>query len=93
LATTTPLEVWYDRIDLAELIEETPDKARRRRRKKMRRKARRRVAENLYPQLVDTAGGDLRIADQPLTFHLDGVTVESVSGFVKNDRSSRPTDR
>ncbi len=28
MATMTPLEIWYDRIDVADLIEEAPDKAR-----------------------------------------------------------------
>ncbi|MFF2277246.1 DUF2252 domain-containing protein [Agromyces sp. NPDC058126] len=89
LATMTPLEVWYDRIDLARLIEEAPDKKTRKRRRKLRRKARRRVAENVFPKLVDTTAGGLRIADQPpLIFHLDDVTVESVQGFFSAYRSS-----
>src|SRR4051795_4063559 len=52
MAGMTPLEVWYDRIDLAKLIEEAPDKATRARREKMQRKARERVADNLFPKLV-----------------------------------------
>jgi uncharacterized protein (DUF2252 family) len=93
LATMTPLDVCFDRIELAKLIEEASDKATRKRRKKMRRKAHRRVADNVYPKLVDTAGGELLIADQPLIFHLDGVTVESMSDFVKSYRSSLPRNR
>jgi hypothetical protein len=49
MATMTPLEVWYDRIELVQLIEDAPDKATRARRKKMQRKAHKRVADNLFP--------------------------------------------
>ena len=90
LAAMSPLEVWYDLIELAELIENAPSKAARRRRKKMRRKAHQRVAENLFPKLVDN---NLRIKDQPpRIFHSDGVTVESVSGFFEAYRSSLARD-
>jgi len=93
LATLSPLDVYYDRIDLAELIEEAPKKKIRKLRKKMLRKAHRRVAENLYPKLVANAGGDLRIVDQPpLIFHVDDVTPDTVQGFFDNYRSSLPVD-
>ncbi|MFE6967345.1 DUF2252 domain-containing protein [Agromyces sp. NPDC057679] len=89
LATMTPLEVWYDRIDLATLIDTAPDKKTKKRRKELRRRARRRVAEHLFPKLVDTAGGDLRIADQPpLIFHFDEINLESIQGFFDAYRSS-----
>jgi uncharacterized protein (DUF2252 family) len=91
LATMTALEVWYDLIDLAELIEGAPGKATRKRRKKLLRKAHKHVAENVFPKLVDD---NLRIEDQPpLIFHLDGVTPESVEGFFKNYRDSLAKDR
>jgi uncharacterized protein (DUF2252 family) len=93
LASMSPLEVFYDRIDLANLIEDSPSKKTRSRRKKMFRKAHRRVAENLYPKLAEHAAGDLRIADQPpLIFHTDDVTPETVQGFFDNYRSSLPPD-
>jgi uncharacterized protein (DUF2252 family) len=93
LATMSPLEIYYDRIDLAELIEEAPDKTMKKQRKKMLRKAHRRVAENLYPKLAEPAAGGLRIADQPpLIFHMDDVTPETVQGFIDNYRSSLPAD-
>jgi uncharacterized protein (DUF2252 family) len=91
LATMTPLEVWYDHIDLGELIEEAPEKATRRRRKKMQRKAHRRVGENVFPKLV---GNNMRIKDQPpLIFHRDSVTPETVQGFFDAYRSSLSRDR
>jgi uncharacterized protein (DUF2252 family) len=93
MAGMTPLEVWYDRIDLAKLIEEAPDKATRARREKMQRKARERVADNLFPKLVADAG-EMRIADQPpLMFHADGVDTDTVQGFFDDYRSSLATDR
>ena len=93
LASMSPLEVYYDRFDLAELIEESPDKAARKHREKMLRKAHRRVAENLYPRLAEPAAGGLRIADQPpLIFHMDDVTPETVQGFFDNYRSSLRED-
>jgi uncharacterized protein (DUF2252 family) len=93
MASMSPLEVYYDRFDLAELIEESPDKKTKKHREKMLRKAHRRVAENLYPRLVANAGGDLRIVDQPpLIFHIDDVTPETVQGFFDNYRSSLPGD-
>jgi len=89
MATMTPLEIWYDRIDLAKGIEEAPDAATRERRIKMQRKARQRVAENLFPQLVEKDTGDLRIVDQPpLLFHPDDVTVETARPFFDEYRSS-----
>jgi uncharacterized protein (DUF2252 family) len=91
LATMSPLEVWYDRIELAELIEEAPDKATRRRRKKMRRKAHKRVAENVFPKLV---GNNLCIKDQPpRIFHRDDVTPKTVHEFFDAYRASLPKDR
>jgi uncharacterized protein (DUF2252 family) len=93
MATMSPLEVYYDRFDLEELVEESPDKTARKHRKKMLRKAHRRVAENLYPKLAEEAAGGLRIADQPpLIFHMDDVTPETVQGFFDNYRSSLPED-
>jgi uncharacterized protein (DUF2252 family) len=93
MATMSPLEIYYDRFDLAELIEEAPDKTTSKHRKKMLRKAHRRVAENLYPKLAEQAAAGLRIADQPpLIFHMDDVTPETVQGFFDNYRSSLPED-
>ena len=48
----SPLEIWYDRIDLAKAIEEASDKAARQRRERLQEQARKRVAENLFPKLV-----------------------------------------
>ena len=90
----SPLEIWYDRIDLDKAIEEAPDKAARRRRQRLQEQARKRVAENLFPKLVTTADGRMRIADQPpLIFHSPEVTPEIARQFLDAYRSSLADDR
>ncbi|WP_243057771.1 DUF2252 domain-containing protein [Nocardioides sp. SR21] len=94
MAAMSPLEVWYDRLDLEKGIEEAPDKAAREARTTLLKKARRRVAEDLYPKLIRDAGGGRGIKDQPpLIFHLDDVTPASVVPFVESYRSSLDDDR
>lgn len=94
MAAMSPLEVWYDRLDLEKGIEEAPDKAAREARTTLLKKARRRVAEDLYPKLIRDAGGGRGIKDQPpLIFHLDDVTPDSVVPFVESYRSSLDDDR
>ena len=94
LATMSPLEVWYDRIDLARAIEDSTDSAMKKRRQQIDRQARRRVAENLYPKLITNDGGTRRIADQPpLIYHPEGVSTETVVDFLATYRSSLPKDR
>ena len=94
MAEMTPLEVWYDRIDVERAAAEAPDKAARRRREKMLRKAQSRVAENLFPRLIRNEGGGHRIVDQPpLIYHLDGVTAETIVPFLDDYRASLEDDR
>ena len=82
-AEMSPLEIWYDRIDLAKEIEGASDKAARKRRERLQEQARKRVAENLFPKLVTTDGGRMRIADQPpLIFHLPELTPEVALEFL-----------
>ena len=77
----SPLEIWYDRIDLARAIEDAPDKAARKRRERLQEQARKRVAENLFPKLVTTDGGRMRIVDQPpLIFHPPELTPDIALG-------------
>ena len=93
-AEMSPLEIWYDRIDLAKEIEATSDKATRARRERMQEQARKRVADNLFPKLVTSDGGAMRIADQaPLIFHMPELTDEFVLGFLAAYRDSLTDDR
>ncbi|HTH07100.1 MAG TPA: DUF2252 domain-containing protein [Ilumatobacteraceae bacterium] len=94
LAAMTPLEVWYDRLDLARAIAESTDSKMRRKREEMDRQARKRVAENLFPKLITDNGGAPRIADQPpLIYHPEGVGIEVVLAFIDTYRESLPKDR
>jgi uncharacterized protein (DUF2252 family) len=93
-AEMSPLAIWYDRLDLARGIEEAPDKETRKRREQLQRQAHRRVAENLFPKLVTSDGGALRIADQPpLMYHPPELTRELALGFLETYRSSLAEDR
>ena len=93
-AEMSPLEIWYDRLDLAKAIEEAPDKAARQRRQQLDQQARKRVAENLFPKLVTSEGGRLRIGDQPpLIYHPPELTDEMVAGFLDSYRTSMADDR
>jgi uncharacterized protein (DUF2252 family) len=94
LAAMSPLEVWYDRIDLATALEDAPDKETRKRRQRLDEQARKRVAENLFPKLVTNDGGRLRIADQPpLIYHPPDLTRDVVEAFIGSYRASMAADR
>ncbi len=94
LAAMSPLEVWYDKIDLQRALEVAPDRAARERREQLERQARKRVAENLFPKIVTSEGGHLRIADQPpLMYHMPDLTEEAAMGFLDTYRASLSTDR
>jgi uncharacterized protein (DUF2252 family) len=93
-AEMSPLEIWYDRIDLARSLEEATDKATRRRREELQRQARRRVAENLFPKITATTGDELRIVDlPPLIYHTPEVTAETAAAFLDSYRESLADDR
>jgi uncharacterized protein (DUF2252 family) len=89
-----PLDVWYDRLDMATENAKEPDKAVRKRRERLEGQARRRVAEHLFPKLLTSEGGRMRIADQaPLIFHMPDLTDEHVHGFLDAYRTSLADDR
>jgi len=93
-ADMSPLEIWYDRIDLATELEDAPDKTARKERERLHGQARKRVAENLFPKLVSTDGGRMRIADQPpLIYHPAELTPDAVAAFLDSYRSSMAADR
>ena len=93
-AEMSPLDIWYDRIDLAREIEGASDKAARRNRERLQAQARKRVAENLFPKLVTTEGGQMRIVDQPpLIFHPPELTPEVALEFLDAYRASLSDDR
>jgi uncharacterized protein (DUF2252 family) len=94
LSEASPLDIWYDRIDLDRLREEAPDERARKNRERLHRQARKRVAETLYPKLVSTCTGRPRIADQPpLISHPPELTAESARAFFDTYRGSLAADR
>jgi uncharacterized protein (DUF2252 family) len=67
----SPLEVWYDRIDLKSLIRMAEDPGASEFRKGVAEKARRRVGEHLAPKLVQPEGRRLTLVEQPpILFHV-----------------------
>jgi len=94
LATMSPLDVWYDKLDMSTALRDAPDEKARKRRMALERRARERVAENLFPKIVVKESGKLRIADQPpLMFHSPDVTDDVATAFIEVYRNSLPHDR
>ena len=94
LATKSPLDVWYDKIDIKMALDDAPDQKARKRREALERRARERVAENLFPKIVVKESGKFKIADQPpLMFHSPDITDEVARTFIDVYRESLPHDR
>ena len=67
----SPLDVWYERMDMQAVIERAPDVKTRKKREEMAIKARQRIGEYLVPKLSTASGGRRRLTDQPpILFHL-----------------------
>ncbi len=67
----SPLEVWYTRLDVENLIATAPDEKTKKIRQRYADKARQRVVENLFPKIASRAGGRHQLVDQPpLLFHV-----------------------
>jgi len=74
----SPLEVWYERLDMQSLIDEAPDAKARKLREEIAAKAHLRIGEYLVPKLTTAAGGLRRLVDQPpVLFHFAEKGVES----------------
>jgi uncharacterized protein (DUF2252 family) len=66
----SPLEVWYERLDLQSLIDEAPDAKARKLREEIAARAHERIGEYLVPKLTAAVGGQRRLVDQPpVLFH------------------------
>jgi uncharacterized protein (DUF2252 family) len=66
----SPLEVWYNRLDMERIIDMAPDAKVKQRRLEIAEKARERVIDNLFPKIAAPVGGRPRIVDQPpVLFH------------------------
>ena len=73
----SPLELWYDRLDFAAIIDAAPDARARRFREQIAAKAQRRVAEYLFPRITTEVDGRHRLIDQPpVLFHRGDVSAD-----------------
>jgi uncharacterized protein (DUF2252 family) len=71
LSRMSPLDVWYDRLDVQTLIDAAPDEKARKVREEIAAKARQRIGEYLVPKLATASDGKHRLLDQPpVLFHV-----------------------
>jgi len=91
----SPLEVWYERIDMKTLVEQAPDAKAKKLRAELAGKAQQRIGEYLVPKLSAAVGGKHRLVDQPpVLFHVveeDGE--ERFREALDDYRVSLPDDR
>ncbi|BAQ65265.1 hypothetical protein GM3709_2030 [Geminocystis sp. NIES-3709] len=65
-----PLEVWYSRLDMDRIIEESPDAKAKKAKEELAEKARKRINENIFPKITTMVGGQHRFVEQPpVLFH------------------------
>ncbi len=76
------LEVWYDKLDVAKVLQAAPNEEVRERVKRRFEKARAQsVAEHDFPKLVEHHGTTARIKDNPpLIYHLSSIQEAEYSG-------------
>ncbi|MFO1325548.1 MAG: DUF2252 domain-containing protein [Burkholderiales bacterium] len=91
----SPLEVWYERLDMQALIALAPDAKARKAREDMVAKARQRIGEYLIPRITEAVGGRRRLVDQPpVLFHVaDKAAARRFSDGMDDYRRSLPEDR
>ena len=91
----SPLDVWYERLDMQSLIDNAPDAETRKIRQVMVEKARHRIGEFLFPKLTAAVDGQRRLVDQPpVLFHVAEKGAEKMFREGMEDyRRSLPDDR
>jgi len=91
----SPLDVWYERLDMDTLIKNAPDAEARQVREKLAAKARTRIGEYLFPAISAEVGGGRRLVDQPpLLFHVtEAGAEERFRKGLESYRDSLPDDR
>lgn len=66
----SPLEVWYERLDMTEMIEMSPNEKVKKRREAFAERAQKRITEHLFPKIVTLKEGKHQFVDQPpILFH------------------------
>jgi uncharacterized protein (DUF2252 family) len=91
----SPLDVWYEKVDMQTLIDEAPDAKAKKIREEMAAKARKRIGEYLFPRIATEVGGKYRLVEQPpILVHIDEPDIEErfLEGF-EDYRRSLPDDR
>jgi uncharacterized protein (DUF2252 family) len=91
----SPLEVWYERMDMETLIAKAPDAHARKVREELAKKARGRIGEQLFPKIAEAVGGRLRLVEQPplLTHIAEPDIDERFRAGMEDYRQSLPDDR
>jgi uncharacterized protein (DUF2252 family) len=91
----SPLDLWYERIDVQTIIEQAPDAKARNLREEMAAKAKQRIGEYLVPKLTTAQNGRRRLVDQPpVLFHVaEGDVDERYREALEGYRLSLPEDR
>jgi uncharacterized protein (DUF2252 family) len=75
----SPLDVWYERLDIQTLIDQAPNAQAKKRRQEIAAKAQKRIGEYLFPKISTNEGGQHRLVDQPpLLFHRSEKNAEAL---------------
>jgi uncharacterized protein (DUF2252 family) len=53
----SPLEVWYTRLDMEDIIQSAPDEQTRKTRQAFTDRAHQRITENVFPKITSVVGG------------------------------------
>ncbi len=90
-----PLEVWYERLDVKDIIADAPDAENRKFRQGLADKARQRIGEHLFPRITTLVGGRHRLVDQPpIIYHgAEEAWEERVGDALAEYRLSLPDER
>ena len=91
----SPLDVWYEHLDMKTLIDQAPSAETKKRRQDAAAQAQRRIGEYLFPKISAPVGGRQRLVDQPpLLFHLEEKDAdERFREGLEEYRRSLPNDR
>lgn len=98
LAEMDPLEVWYSRMEAADLLGLIPDKAAKKRAEDRIEKAKSRTSDIEYPELAEMTHGHIRIKNAPpLIFHPDDMSADefqaALASTLESYRESLSDDR
>ncbi|MBL8223927.1 MAG: DUF2252 domain-containing protein [Chromatiales bacterium] len=95
LSKMSPLEVWYDRLDIQAIIDMAPNARIRKIRQEIAGAAKERIGDQLYPKISGEVGGRRRLIDQPpVLFHVSAKDFDRrVRDALADYRESLPEER